>query len=339
MTDSAKLGGFKVLKDVVRISLLSPADVERFPETLCRTLAMNRINLPYLTMVRDRDAWGVVLVVDTADDEKAARLIEKAFGPVRATRSRSAVISIFPHKRNPEISGKLLAAFASEGVEPDGLASSPSAISVIVRERSLHKASDALFEPFSFSAYRTPEDWKMAQKGKEKMFKEVMASYQEKKPGVYGLEYGVGQELVQLRLEKAKIAPVGSSFKSLDCHGLRLAFLATSPSPEKKKETLSFCLPSWGGVTCKDAMSRLSSGVPMETISPVMTFSVNGPHFGDRYGITGQLLTAFIEQGIAPLALACTVASITGVLREEHTDDAIAAIRRCFDVPSVTKRD
>jgi aspartokinase len=339
MNDSAKLGGFKVLKDVVRISLFPPEGLDRFPETLCRTLARNRINLPYLATVRDRDSWGVDLIVDESDEETADRLIQEAFGRIPATRSRSAVISIFPHKRNPEVSGKLLSAFADERVVPDGLASSPSAISVIVQEGSLQKASDALFEPFSFSAYRTPEDWKMAQKGKENLLKEVMASYQEKKPGVYGLEYGAGQELIQLRLEKTDIAPVGSSFKSLDCHGLRLAFLATSPTHEEGKQTLSFCLPSAEGATCKDTMGRLSRGGRIETISPVMTFSMNGPHFGDRYGIIGQLLTAFHEQEIGLLALACTVASITGVVPQEDTEHAIESIRRCFDVPSVTKRE
>ena len=339
MTDSARLGGFKILKDVVRISLLPPEDMLRFPETLCQALARNRINLPYLTTVRDGNAWGVVLVVDVSDEESSVRLLREGFGRVSASLSRSAVISVFPHKRNPEISGKLLEAFAEEDVEPDGLAISPSAVSVIVGEKSIQKASDALFAPFSFSAYRTPEDWKMAQKGKEKMFKEVMASYQEKKPGVYGLEYGTGQELIQMRLEKAQVAPVGSSFKSLDCHGVRLAFLATGPSREKGKETLSFCLPASEGATCKHALSILSPGVAVETISPVTTFSMNGPHFGDRYGIISQLLTAFFENGVTMLALACTVASITGVVPQEDTELAIETIRKRFDVPSVARRD
>jgi len=54
-----------------------------------------------------------------------------------------------------------------------------------------------------------------AQEGKEQLYKEVVASYQEKKPKVYGLEVYEGQHLVQIKLNRAKITHVGASFRSL----------------------------------------------------------------------------------------------------------------------------
>lgn len=339
MTNPSRLGGFKVLKDALRIALVSPKGADHMPLHICRIIADHKINLPYLTIVSFQRVWGIDLVVDVSDGERTTRLIGEHFREVEFARSRSVVISIFPHKRNPEISGRLLFTFAEHGLEPDGLASSPSAISVVIQEDLLQRASKALFEPFSFGPYRTAEDWKMAQKGKERIFKEVVASYQEKKPGVYGLEHGIGQELVQVGLEKAKIAQVGSSFKSLDCYGLRLAFLATSPCPDPLKGTLSFCLPSSEGSGCKRAISRLAPRLLVDTVSPVMSFSMHGPHFGDRYGITSRLLTTMNDLGVAPLALSCTVASITGVVLQEQSDATIRAIRTCFDVPTVTKKE
>lgn len=339
MTDSARLGGFKVLKNAARISLVSPRGKDYFPLALFRSIAENKINLPYLTIVSHQGMWGINLVVDGADEERAALLIRGQFGKTPPSVVRSAVISVFPHKRNPEISGKLLHAFDRQGVEPDALASSPSAISVVVQEERLPEASNALFEPFSFGAYRTPEDWKLAQRGKEKVFKEVVASYQEKKPGVYGLEYELDQELVQVGLRREKMAKVGSSFMGLDCSGLHLAFLATSPCTEPSNETLSFCLPSSQGYDCKGAISRISPRLRVDSVSPVTTFSMNGPHFGDRYGIACELLEAMASRAVSLLALSCTVASISGVVPQEQSDAAIHAIQDCFDVPSVTRKE
>lgn len=337
MTPS-RLGGFKVLKDAVRIGLVSPKGADHLPLRLFRIIADHKINLPYLTMVSYQRVWGIDFVVDASDREQTTSLIREHFKGIDPALSQSVIISIFPHKRNPEISGRLLLAFAQRGVKPHGLASSPSAISALIHEDLLQSASRALFETFSFGAYRTPEDWKMAHEGKEKVFKEVVASYQEKKPGVYGLELGIGQELVQIRLEKAKIAHVGSSFRSLDCSGLHLAFLATSPCPNPLKGTLSFCLPSSSGGSCKRAISRLASRLTVNTVSPVMSFSMNGPHFGDRYGITSRLLASLERMEVALLALSCTVASITGVVRQEQSDATIRAIQTSFHVPTVTRR-
>jgi len=42
MSDSTRLGGFKVLKNVVRISLFPPRELADFPLRLCRLLAENR---------------------------------------------------------------------------------------------------------------------------------------------------------------------------------------------------------------------------------------------------------------------------------------------------------
>ncbi len=115
-------------------------------------------------------------------------MILENYGKIFTVAPRSAVLSIFPHRRNPEISARLFEAFEHQSLEPDALANSPSTLSVVLNQDMIDSASHALFEPFTFSAYQTPEDWKLAQLGKEKLYKEVVASYQEKKPKVYGLE-------------------------------------------------------------------------------------------------------------------------------------------------------
>ncbi|MGD2126912.1 MAG: hypothetical protein PVG99_12585 [Desulfobacteraceae bacterium] len=339
MASAPRLGGFKILKDVVRISMVTPRTMENFPASFCRIVAAAEINLPYMTCIYDGEAWGLNIMVEAVHEAKISHLIDEHFGKIFSHNSRSAILSIFPHKKNPDITGRLFETFDQQGVEPDALANSPSAISVILREELLSKASSALFEPFTFSAYRTPSDWKLAQKGKEQLYKEVVASYQEQQPKVYGLDYHEGQDLVRVRLDREDMGHVGTSFRGFARLGLDLTFLVTSPCLEKGKEILAFCLPTSESETYTQVIGRIAPQISVSRISPVIIFSMNGPHFGDRYGIASELLTAFEHNKVDLLGLSCTIASITGVVPSHQFETTIQAIQGCFEVPSITKKD
>ncbi len=339
MTPQARLGGFKILKDVVRISIISPTQTEDFPAQLLQTIAEAKINLPCITAVNDGRSWGLNIMVDSAHRARTSQLIEQKFGKIFTNAAESAILSIFPHRSDPIITGSFLEVFDQEGIDPDGYANSPSAISAILKRGMIKKASNALFGPFRFSAYRTPADWKLAQQGKEKLYKEVVASYQEKRPKVYGLEYQEGQELLQLESRGGHVGPVGTALKELAGLGLYLTFLATSPSHEKGKQKLFICLPTSEHHSNIEIISRIATEAEIETVSPVATFSMNGPHFGDRYGIASELLRVLKESDVDLLALNCTIASIIGVVPSPQIQPTIHAIQRCFEVPSVTKKD
>ena len=63
-----------------------------------------------------------------------------------------------------------------------------------------------------------------------------------------------------------------------------------------------------------------------------------GPHFGDRYGIASELLTALDCAHIDLLGLSCSIASIAGMVPAEQIHDTIQAVQGCFEVPSVWQR-
>jgi aspartokinase len=339
MTPQARLGGFKILKDVLRISLLSPKQTENFPLRLCQAIAEEQINLPYITAANEGGAWAMNIIVDASNGSKATQRIQAEFGPIFANASESAILSIFPHKSDPTITGSLLEVFEQEGIDPDGYANSPSAISVVLKRGIVKRASNALFGPFSFSAYRTPADWKLAQKGKEQLYKEVVASYQEKRPKVYGLEYQEGQELLQIGLKCGHMGSVGTALKEFARLGLYLTFFNTSPGQEKGRERLFICLPKSEGHSNTEIITRIASAVKIETIFPVATFAMNGPHFGDRYGIASELLHALDKEKVALLGLNCSIASIIGVVPSPQIQSAINALQKCFEVPSLVKKD
>jgi aspartokinase len=337
MTDQAALGGFKILKNVTRIAIVSEGN--GFPEDLFLTIAEEKINLPYVTLVSEERFWGLNIVSEAADEEKVCRLITEKYGKIFSLAPRSAVLSVFPHRRNPEISARLFEAFEQQSLEPDALANSPSTISIVLKQDLVDSASHALFEPFTFSAYQTPEDWKLAQQGKEKLYKEVVASYQEKKPKVYGLEFYEGQHLLHIKMNRTKITSVGASFRGFTRLGLNLTFLATSPSVAQDKEILAFSLPASQGEAYGRVLKRIAPEIEFRETPSVTIFSMNGPHFGDRYGIVSEVLASLGSRHVPLLALSCTIASITGVVRQEQFEPALDALRQGFEVPSVTRRE
>lgn len=340
MTPMATLGGFKILKDVVRFSLLHSEPESCFPARLTRSIAEEKINLPYFTCVHDRGTWGVNIMADAADERRLFTLMEGAFGEFFHLSPDMVILSVFPHKNNPAITGALFESLGQEGLEPDALANSPSALSAVLKEMWVSKASDALFGPFSFSSYRTPSDWKLAQQGKEALYKEVVASYQEKRPKVYALNYRDNQELVLIRMKPGKIGALGRILKALAQAGFYLTFLSTSPFDGDSERSVFFCLPRAENRTYMEIIGSTAPGeVAIESACPAGTFSMTGPHFGDRYGIASELLTAFERQGLGLMGLNCTVASIRGVVPPDQVPLALHAIQECFEVPTVTKRD
>jgi len=333
-----RLGGFKVLKNVARLSLVSPGGDRDFPARVFRVIADEQINLPYATSVFSDPAWGLTLVVEERDVERAAAALQTHIHNPASFQPGGAILSLFPHKKKPEITQALFEAFGREGITTDALANSPSAISIVLDEAMIDRASRALFGPFTFSAYRTPADWKLAQKGKEQLYKEVVASYQEQRPKVYGLDYQDQQTLFQMELSSTDPGRFSASLEGIVGSGMHMTFLATCPSREDGMEEIAFCLPSSTDPASSDMANGRTTLDSSHALFPVATFSMNGPHFGDRYGIVSELFKALEAGHVDLLGLSCTIASITGVVPSSHLTPAVEAVKDRFDIPSVIRR-
>ncbi|MBW1900122.1 MAG: hypothetical protein JRJ20_00655 [Deltaproteobacteria bacterium] len=338
MTTQTRLSAFKILKGVARISLMEPDGKTRFPAEFCLLMAREKINLLFLTCGNQEGGWGLNVAVDSGDAKKVLALIEKKFGKAFLNTAESGILSLFPHRSDPSVTGSLFQVLDMTGIEPDALAYSNSAISVVLRKEAIETTTSALFEPFQFSAYRTPADWKLAQKGKEQLFKEVVASYQEKKPKVYNLEWQEGQNLFRVELKNRDMGPMGDTFISFAQKGFLLPFLTSTPSIEQQELNLYLCIPDYDQKKHPHLFKETLPDAVTTRVAPVAVFSMNGPHFGDRYGIASELLKAFDNAGVELLALGCAIASISGIVRADQIETATNAIQECFEVPSVIRK-
>lgn len=335
MTPSIRLGGFKILKGMARFAMVIPDGSGQSPPILLNAVKSKKINLPYFTCIHSGGYWGLNMLVEAAQGLKMSLIIEEVIGSSCTHTSECAVLSIFPHKKDTQIIGKLMEAFSTNGVKYEGIAYSPSAISIVLEEELINRASEALFGPFSFSAYRTPEDWKLAQKGKEHIYKEVIASYQESRPKVYGLEYYDDHELYLIDAQDKDATTIRTLNNPAPSRRV-FSFSASYPSTDCSEDVLAISLSRQENT--QEADPIINEGNLYDSITDVVVFSMNGPHFGDRYGIAFDLMNSLEKHGVDILCLSCTIASITGVINSSQLDTALEAIKECFEVPSVIKK-
>lgn len=329
---SQRLNGSKVLKGVTAFALLCPQERGDSPLLLCRAVAGAGINLPYVTLIRGESGQILHLAVEAQDEAPFASLLnEVPYGRITCRCPDCAILSLFPHQSNPRMPAALFAAFGRAGLTIQGLANSPSAISLVLRGTDLEPASRVLFDAFTFKTDRTPEEWRATQEGKEVLYKEVVASYQEQRPKVYGITCLSRQRRHTLLLDDPSHVAVSAVLIEAAEHGLRLGLITSAPSCRKGPLHLSYCLPESAGPMSHSAFGSSGPG------ALTAVFSMNGPHFGDRYGITSELLSAFDRNGIFLLALNCTVASVTGAVPDTQLEAALEAIQECFEVPTILR--
>lgn len=339
MPDASKrLGGFKVLKDMGEISLIYPKGNDHRILELLHSLAKNRINIPFLICDNQEKSVGLHMTVETGWARQITEILKKFPGPRNPGNEKGAILSLFPHRNDPHIAAALLQAFGEKNIPFHALAHSQSAISAVLRESALNKAAGALFEPFRFGAYRTPADWKLAQKGKEELHKEIVASYQEMRPRVYCLEWEDNLTLLQVIFHRSYYGAMGLVFEDLAETGFHLSFLITSPPRIENEARLLFCIRR---DLQPDLVASARKWLPDATLidtPSVALFAMNGPHFGDRYGLAYELFDGLHHADIDLLALSCSIASMSGVVPSKQIRPAIRAIQDHFEVPSVIKR-
>jgi len=336
---SKRLGGFKVLKELGEISFLSPKGDDRRLLELLHNLAENKINIPFLIYDNQEKAMGLHLTVGTGRARETAMILKQFLGPQNPGYEKGAILSLFPHRNDPHIAAALLQAFGEKHIPFHALAHSQSAISVVLRESALNKAAGALFEPFQFGAYRTPADWKLAQKGKEELHKEIVASYQERKPRVYCLEWQDHLTLLQVIFQRSFYGAMGLVFEDLAETGFHLNFLITSPPRMENEARLLFCIRQDLHADLGAPARRWLPDATLIDSPSVALFSMNGPHFGDRYGLAYELFSGLHQAGVELLALSCSIASMSGVVPSEQMHAATRAIQDHFEVPSIIKKN
>lgn len=310
----------------------------RLAQRVCAPLALNHINLNLLTFVPG-DCQ--VLCTEVASGEAAFTLIRAGAEAEAAVHLRpsTAIISIFPHDKRPEIIGNFIRSLARTRVRIYGLASSPSAISAVVASQRGNAVVRQLFRDFHFSAFQSPEEFFTAQSPPEELLRKVVAEYQEKTIKVYWLVPQSDLDLWGMAVSSTDIlAGFADALLELGSLGLKIPFLVAIPASQSGDFLLSFSTVGSQtleerGLQIRRLLRRHLPDLRPVRLAPVAGIFLHGPHFGDRYGIAQVLVESLEKTHITLLALSCTISSISLIIRQHELAAAQLVLGNTFASP------
>ncbi len=327
-----RLRGLKLLEGGAQVVSYCPAGENLLGTSICAPLAINKINLTFLTHLSPdkHAACSTVLCTEGTAGRAAASIIEahQSSGGVNL-QERISTLSIFVHDQRPQVSGAMLEALTRGEVRLLGLASSPSAISSIVLAKDTEAAITALFDPFQFPAYSSPSHWYAAYEGKEHLLRKIIASYQEEVIRIYDIVQEPALDFWSLVLPASKVGNLGAALIALDRLEIKMPFVAAQPSSEGRLRFV-FCFPPAHASEISRGLAKKITTKTLTRHCQVVALFIHGPHFGDRYGIANTLVGALERSGVHLLALSCTVSSISAVIREADLDPAIRTLDMTF---------
>lgn len=301
---------------------------------ICAPLARKKINLTFFTHLS-----GDSQVICTADKmgEETLSLVQSRADPRSALRLQrgTSVIAVYPHDKRPEILGTFIHSLARARVRLQGLASSPSAVTVVLSSRRVKAAVQQLFEHFHFPAFASPQEFFDAQPPPAELVQQVVATYQEKVIKVYWIMPQPDLDLWGARISSSEILEeFANALIDFGELGLKIPFLVASPDMGGKDFLVSFCTaPGDQGAQVRRILQRHLPDLRPMRLSPVAGVFLHGPHFGDRYGVADTFLRALGRARVSLLALSCTVSSISGVLRQQELARAMQVLGETFEMP------
>jgi len=309
----------------------NPGDRNLLAAGICSPLALNKINLTYLThaALDQSESRLTVLCTEGSSGRASASVIEAHLDGVVHLHEKVSTLSVFPHDQRPQVAGLLLKALANKEIALQGMASSPSAVSFIVSTAETEAAIDTLFEAFEFPAYRSPSDWYAAYEGKEHLLQKIIASYQEKVVRIYDIVQQSGLDLWSLVVDQRRLTKLGAALLDLGQEKIRMPFLLALLSPEDRL-VFNFCFPGEQNSRIEETLSSRLGKTVLDHYSRVAALYIHGPHFGDRYGIANTLVRALESAGVSLLAMGCTVSSISVIIRKEDLTAAVQALEATF---------
>jgi hypothetical protein len=337
--DRIRIGGLKVLEGGACVESSSPLEDNRLGPTVCAPLAQHRINLTFLTHVAgDRE------VVCTAGNvgEAALTLLQAQADPQAslALQAGTSILAIYPHDKRPEVIGTFIRSLARARVVIHGLASSPSAISVVLSSKRIKPAVEQLFEHFHFPGFASPQEFFSAQPPPKEYLEKVVATYQEKINKVYWIIPQPDLDLWGMSIATADILEgFAAALMEMGDLGLVIPFLVALPGLGGREFILSFSTarrqpggPDHGSEIRRILKNQLPDLRPMR-LTPVAGIFLHGPHFGDRYGIAHTLVAALEQAHISLLALSCTISSISLIIRQQELAAAQVILGNTFAAP------
>lgn len=331
-----QLGGIKLLKDCWQLTACGNSDNELLA-TITAGMRKNQVNMSFLTHLAD-DGEGHSITTVTTETAFGQLACDSLASVLRsstgfASRSNTAILSIFPHDQKPEVAASFIEILARQHIQPFAFASSPSGLSVLVDAAKGPNIIDEIFDVFEFASYRSPLDWHAAYQGQEQVLNEIISSYQEQIIKAFYIVPETGLDLWTAGVRNEHLPTLADALKTLDSRDLRSPFITGHCLPDSSW-LFACCFSHEKRGTVADLFESLSGASRADCKGSVGVCYMHGPHFIDRYGIADALATCLRQATVRLVALSCTLSSISFVVEGGTLDAAIKALEPGFQVPT-----
>jgi aspartokinase len=330
-----RLGGIKISEERSQLTAACRSSESALPE-ICSRFAAHQINLAHLTHLADSGQGTAVTSLCTEKKEGYSSYFVLKASPGQGTevqvRTGINILSVFPHDQRPGVTGALLELLGQLQVRPLGLASSPSAMSLLLADEDTARVIDGLFGAFEFPSYPTPLDWHAAYQRREQLLREVHCAYREEVVKVYNLGEQLDLDLWSLVLPLPQLDGLGAALSALNRLDLRMPFLIAQLDANANL-LLALCFAHAHNEAVRQVLGLYLADVSLQRQPRVAAFFLVGPHFGDRYGITNVLMEALVEAEVQPLAVGCAISSISLITPAEDRERTIQTLTARFEVP------
>lgn len=157
---------------------------------------------------------------------------------------------------------------------------------------------------------------------------ETVAIYSEHPVRVYGITVKRGLALLQVWGRQTDIPSANRALNQLRLQLRPLFMMAAWPRGEPQ---ISICLSLDSAAKADSVMAATGFEAAMPV--PVCAIHLQGPHFGDRWGILNYALDGLSQAHVNPLAINASMHSILLAIKPEDEDAAVAGLRLNFREP------
>lgn len=329
-----RLGGIKVFEKRACLFHLCRNGAEALGE-ICSRLAADRVNFGLLTYIADFEGRvsltaGSMKSIDAVSGYAFGKIGPGEFN-VDKTLADAYRISIFPHDQKPGVTASLIGALADNGMKPNAVGSSPSAMTVIVSSADFRSAMERIFETFTFHAFDSFQSWQAAYGDQEEtLLKNVRSPFHEDIITIYDFNYRTDMDLWGVKLPVTELGNFSANLSTLNQFKIRMPFFISISLPDDDHIYFSSLFETVHHDIVKQTLPGNLSELDLYCVGPATVFLLHGPHFGDRYGIANTLVKALQRTGIPVLALSCAISSISLVVRAGDSDQTIHALGSVF---------
>ncbi len=314
---------------------------------LYRVMAAERINMTFVNLFHANDCLRINGCIPPEKQDRVEEFVLRRDTGMTC-RPRIGTVSVYPHRFRFSALGYLVHVFGEKGFHFYQMASSGAMLTFVVDYACQEEVAAGLEQQLDLPITRTPfrqdinEDELLALMRKQP---EVSAKYVETKVRTYGIGLKTGLTLCSMTIRADVLVDWGERVQMLEHHGLSFAFASAETLPDG---LIRLCFLSEGEMIDPERpipsiepngyeplIRSVLAGVAEEitVVADVCLISLQGPHFGDRYGIADHAFTALMRGSVPILAAACVGAMIYIVVPKAGKHRSTSLLSEVFETP------